>query len=113
MRGGVGFAGGADVAALHVADYQEAQVLGFGNQVVVGFYAFPEIFFEVGRLEFHDRDVRGDDFQDRGREFENRVDGGGEVVGVALRDWAGDFVGEKLVDRIDADADRRAFGVDG
>jgi hypothetical protein len=59
MGGGVGGAGGADVAALHVADYEQAELAGLLDQAVVGFDAFPQIFLEAGGLEFHDRHVRG------------------------------------------------------
>src|SRR5437867_1616674 len=62
-RGGVRAAGRADVAALHVADHEQAEFLRLLDQAVVRLDAFPEIFFEVRRLELHAGDDRRDDLQ--------------------------------------------------
>ena len=61
MPGGVGRGGGADVAAFDVTDDDQAQFGGFLDEAEICFDAFLAELFEIGGLELHAGDARGDD----------------------------------------------------
>ncbi len=82
---GIHFSGMAYIASLDVTDNLKVKLIGFGDEIVIGFDALPEIFFKESDIYFHRRYHRGNYSHSLDAEVEDGVHGGSGVEFVIHR----------------------------
>ena len=113
VSGGVHLRRMADVASLDVSDDFQPQIVGLTDQGVVGFQPLPQVLLEESDIDLHGGHHRRDDAHRLCAKIEDGVDSRRRIVFVVHLTMTPDRGRQPVVDRIQADYQRRLLGLYG